>query len=156
MAATLCMTPACALSHHEHVQHTLLLLSQFAAREGLVTGMYWTQQLFRNSKNQDLASALGGPVRPPRMGCNSACNLTLGKSSRGADSCGFDHRVVKHGTGPSAGRNKACWGKEKSQPKATVLESGGCAMLTYSEMVTYLNLNSGSVQIPAKEEETLG
>lgn len=53
VAATLCKTPACALSHHEHEQCVLLLLSQFAARKGLVTRMQWTEQLFKNSKNQD-------------------------------------------------------------------------------------------------------
>lgn len=110
----------------------------------------------QEQQKSGLAPAPGALVRPPRMGCSSACNLTLGKSSRGADSCGFGHGVVKHGTGPSAGRNKACWGKEKSQPKATVLDSRGCAMLTHSDMVTYLNLYPRSVQIPAKEEETLG
>lgn len=62
----------------------------------------------QEQQKSGLAPALGGLVRPPRMGCSSACNLTLGKSSRGADSSGFDHGVVKPGTGPRAGRNKAC------------------------------------------------
>lgn len=54
------------------------------------------------------------------------------------------------------GEEQSLLRKRKSQPKATVLDSGGCAMLTYSEMVTYVNLNPRSVQLPAREEETLG
>lgn len=86
----------------------LLLLSQFAARKGLVNKNVVNRAAVQEEQKSGLAPALGGLVRPPRMGCSSACNLTLGKSFRGDDSCGFDHGVVKHGTEPSAGRNKAC------------------------------------------------
>lgn len=88
------------------------------------------------------------------MGCSSACNLTLGKSFRGAYSHEFDHMVVKYGTGPSARRKKTYLGKKKKQASLKLC----CWILVGSAPLTYrgaLNLNPESVQFPAKVEETL-
>lgn len=103
VAATLCMTPASPITHHEHMQHTLCTL--FPRCHALLRGKVWlqvcsTEQLFKNSNTSGLAPALRGLVRPLRMSCSSACNRTLGKSFKGVYSHEFDHVVVKYGTGP--------------------------------------------------------
>lgn len=142
------MTAASPVTHREHMQCTL-----FPRCHALLRGKIWlqvcsTKQLFKNS-NTGLAPALRGLVRPLRMSCSSACNLTLGKSFKGVYSHEFDHVVVKYGTGPRAKRKKNLTRRRKKtqnklkppkqqnnptkqdsktkqnrQPKATLLASG--------------------------------
>lgn len=118
VAATLCMTAASPVTHREHMQCTL-----FPRCHALLRGKIWlqvcsTKQLFKNS-NTGLAPALRGLVRPLRMSCSSACNLTLGKSFKGVYSHEFDHVVVKYGTGPRAKRKKNLTRRRKKNPKQT-------------------------------------
>lgn len=58
--------------------------------------------------------------------------------------------------GPVWGGTKPAEEKKKASLKLQCWAQGGCAVLTYSDIVTYLNLNPRSVQLPAEEEETLG
>lgn len=57
---------------------------------------------------------------------------------------------------PAQGGTKPAEEKKKSSLKLQCWIQGESEMLTYSDMVTDLNLNPRSVQLPAKEEETLG